>query len=80
MGPDQVAAGDLARSLFDRAFDRWFEEQLADPPEGMRRILRRRLRFDQGPRARLRAAAFDLSQWRDFHGDWNYTIKPHNAS
>jgi ATP-dependent helicase/nuclease subunit A len=66
----QVAGGEIARTLFDRAFDRWFEDQLAAPPEGMRRILRRRLRFDQGPRARLRQAAFELAQWRDFPTPW----------
>lgn len=66
----EVAPADVSGQLFDRAFDRWFEEQLADPPEGVRRILRRRMRFDDGPRARLRQAAFELSQWRDFRTAW----------
>lgn len=66
----QVAPGDVSGLLFDRAFDPWFEEQLADPPEGVRRLLRRRMRFDDGPRARLRQAAFELSQWRDFPTAW----------
>jgi len=52
----EVAPEDVAGPLFERAFDRWFEAQLAAPGEGVRRILRRRA-GDEGPRALLRTAA-----------------------
>src|SRR5262249_22797435 len=68
-----VAPDDVARRLFGRVFDRWFEAQLADPGPGVRRALRqqvRRRRSDDGPRARLRRAAWELVQWRDFPTPW----------
>src|SRR3989454_8909923 len=37
----EVAPDDRAQPLFNLAFDHWFERQLADPGEGVRRILRR---------------------------------------
>ena len=63
-----------ARRLFGHAFDLWLERALADPPEGVRRALRRRpstFRFDEsastdGPTDRLRSAAWRLAEWRDF--------------
>ncbi len=62
-----------ARRLFDRAFDGWLEEALADPPEGVRRALRRRTRGGFGsntspsePTRRLADAAWRLAEWRDF--------------
>ena len=62
-----------ARRLFDRAFDGWMEETLADPPEGIRRALRRRSAGGFGsqqspgePTRRLAAAAWRLAEWRDF--------------
>lgn len=66
-----VAAEDTARALFDRAFDRWFEAQLACPGPGMRRMLRRRAgRDDVGVRDRVRSAAWLLAEWRDFPAPW----------
>lgn len=72
-----------ARRLFDEAFDGWLQEQLADPPPAVRRALRRspamaftaqpRPRQD-GPIDRLRAAAWDLADWRDFPASW--TMRP----
>src|SRR5215470_316949 len=59
----EVGAEDVVRPLFDLAFDRWFEQQLAQPREGVRRILRRRTR-EEGPRESLRAAARALSERR----------------
>ena len=57
--------------MFDEAFGRWLQEQLADPPEGVRRALRRSaFGGDDGPIDRLRKAAWDLAQWRDFTGPW----------
>ena len=81
----EVAPDDLAQPLFNLAFDRWFEQQLANPGEGVRRILRRppRREFDgglnatlarrprgEGPRRILRKAAWDLVRERDFTASW----------
>ncbi|CAN5852339.1 UvrD-helicase domain-containing protein [soil metagenome] len=63
--------------LFDEAFGAWIQEQLADPPEGVRRGLRRsvwagfgRTAKEDGPIDRLRRAAWELTQWRDFDAAW----------
>ncbi len=63
--------------LFREAFDAWLQALLEDPPEGVRRSLRRSSRArrpgeddEDGPVQRLRRAAFELAQWRDFRGDW----------
>ena len=57
--------------LFDEAFGRWLQEQLANPPEGIRRALRRStFSGDNGPVDRLRSAAWELAQWRDFTTPW----------
>jgi ATP-dependent exoDNAse (exonuclease V) beta subunit len=69
----QVAPEDVARRLFARVFDRWFEGQLANPGPGVRRALRHPVRArtpEEGPRARLRRAAWELVQWRDFPTPW----------
>ncbi|MFY9573342.1 MAG: UvrD-helicase domain-containing protein [Blastocatellia bacterium] len=81
----EVAPEDTARPLFELAFDRWFEQQLADPGEAVRRILRRRPRreyrrdlpgilarrpIDTGPRRALRGAARELIERRDFPAPW----------
>jgi ATP-dependent exoDNAse (exonuclease V) beta subunit len=65
-----------AERLFNEAFRGWLQEQLEDPPEGVRRALRRsawsrdgRDRAD-GPIERLRRAARELAEWRDFDGAW----------
>ena len=64
--------------LFEEAFGGWLQAQLADPPEGVRRALRRsspasfspgNARHD-GPVDRLRRAAWELTQWRDFPTPW----------
>ena len=65
----EVAADDLTRPLFGLAFDRWFEGQLANPGEGVRRILRRRPK-DDGPKGMLRYAARALAERRDFPAPW----------
>ena len=66
-----------AGRLFDEAFGAWFQSILEDPPEGVRRSLRRTSRGvrpgdvdEDGPMERLRRAAFDLAEWRDFRGAW----------
>jgi ATP-dependent helicase/nuclease subunit A len=81
----EVAPDDRAIPLFDRAFERWFEEQLQEPSEGVRRILRRlprkewsgkrsgtltRRQRDNGPKRLLRAAAWSLACERDFSTPW----------
>jgi ATP-dependent exoDNAse (exonuclease V) beta subunit len=65
-------------ALFDQAFDRWFEEALAEAPEGVRRSLRRSSRAvrpgeldEDGPRERLRRAGLELIEWRDFGSAWS---------
>jgi ATP-dependent helicase/nuclease subunit A len=81
----EVAPDDLAYPLFDLAFERWFERQLAAPDEGVRRILRRLPRKDfggrrsgtlarrpreSGPKPILRSAAWELVRERDFTTPW----------
>jgi ATP-dependent helicase/nuclease subunit A len=57
--------------LFDEAFGRWLQEELVDPAEGVRRALRRSaFGGDEGPIHRLRQAAWELTQWRDFTAPW----------
>ncbi len=64
--------------LYDEAFRRWMEEQLANPPEGVRRSLRRpgfsgfgsQNDADAGPIGRISRAGWELIQWRDFDGTW----------
>ncbi|OFW06150.1 MAG: hypothetical protein A3I61_18420 [Acidobacteria bacterium RIFCSPLOWO2_02_FULL_68_18] len=66
-----------AQRLFDQAFDLWLQRQLEEPPEGIRRSLRRTGRAvrpgepdEDGPIERLRRAAHELTAWRDFGGPW----------
>jgi ATP-dependent helicase/nuclease subunit A len=66
-----------ARRVFDEAFSAWFQAGLERPPEGVRRSLRRSSRGfrpgdvdEDGPMERLRRAGFDLTDWRDFRGEW----------
>jgi ATP-dependent exoDNAse (exonuclease V) beta subunit len=66
-----------AEQLFNQAFSAWLQTQLEHPPEGVRRSLRRGSRGfrpgdadDDGPIERLRRAAWDLTEWRDFRGVW----------
>ena len=67
----EVLTEDAAFRTFDDAFGRWLQEQLAGPPEGVRRALRRTaFGGDDGPIDRLRNAAWELTGWRDFTGDW----------
>jgi ATP-dependent exoDNAse (exonuclease V) beta subunit len=69
----EIAPDDVAESLFDAAFERWFQVTLAAPGEGVRRVLRRRELADrEGPRPTLRAAAEVLNEWRDFDCKWQH--------
>ena len=68
----EVAAGESADRLFDQAFDAWFQEVVGDPPEGVRRLLRRKGRFRDAPSQRevLRDAGWSLADHRDFDTGW----------
>jgi ATP-dependent exoDNAse (exonuclease V) beta subunit len=68
-----IASPDEAERLLDQAFDGWFQQALADPPEGVRRILRRRPRGfgAAGPRDSLRGALVSLCEHRDFDAAWS---------
>jgi ATP-dependent exoDNAse (exonuclease V) beta subunit len=60
-----------AERLYTEAFDRWLQERLEDPPEGLRRSLRRKTAAaDDGPAQRLRQAGWTLAAWRDFPAPW----------
>ncbi len=67
----EVLTEPASARLFDEAFGRWLQEVLADPPGGVRRALRRSaFGGEDGPVDRLRKAAWDLAQWRDFTAPW----------
>jgi ATP-dependent exoDNAse (exonuclease V) beta subunit len=67
----EVEAGEEQDHLFGQAFDGWFQGVIADPPEGVRRLLRRKVKpGDVPPRELLRQAGRDLSEHRDFGGPW----------
>ncbi len=70
-----------ADRLYGEAFHAWLQEQLADPPEGVRRALRRSSYAGfragpglpspgEGPIDRLRSAGRALVEWRDFPHPW----------
>jgi ATP-dependent exoDNAse (exonuclease V) beta subunit len=65
----EVAAEDHAEALAEQAFESWFQAALAEPQEGIRRILRRRSRT-QPPREMLRSAFGSLVDHRDFPNSW----------
>ena len=68
----EAADEDQQERLFDVAFERWFQTTLDHPPEGVRRVLRRksRDRNRSGPRDVLRSAGLALIGQRDFDGRW----------
>jgi len=76
----EVAAEDLSGDFFSRAFDQWFERALAEPGEGLRRMLRRGSRERGGPRALLRNAAWELARWRDFPAPWRHQTFDRSAA
>ena len=68
-----------AKRLYGQAFDLWLQRALDDPPEGLRRSLRRTSRVQAfgsdegtggGPAARLQRAGWALVEWRDFPTAW----------
>src|SRR6185437_15762298 len=68
----EVMPEEEAERLFEHCFDAWFQEALRSPPEGVRRVLRRRARGRDrlGPREALREAAWKLCGHRDFTAPW----------
>jgi ATP-dependent exoDNAse (exonuclease V) beta subunit len=65
----QVASEEEAGSIADAAFENWFQQILSDPPEGVRRILRRRS-GRLSPREQLRGAMQTLREHRDYPTRW----------
>jgi ATP-dependent exoDNAse (exonuclease V) beta subunit len=65
----EVLTEPKAEALYTRAFVAWLQEKLENPPEGIRRALRRRS-FDDDPVDRLRRAGWQLADWRDFRTPW----------
>jgi ATP-dependent helicase/nuclease subunit A len=72
-----VLTEDQARRRYDAAFAAWFQAALREMPEGVRRSLRRSSRPGMGgdadadgPVDRLRAAGWNLTEWRDFPAAW----------
>jgi ATP-dependent exoDNAse (exonuclease V) beta subunit len=67
-----VASPDESARLLERAFDDWFQRVLSDPPEGVRRFLRRRPRGRdaRGARETLLGAVRTLVEHRDFTASW----------
>src|SRR5438094_5387413 len=66
-----------ADRLYARAFRAWLQEALENPPEGLRRALRRTsfpafgvAAESNGPIDRLRTAGRMLADWRDFPHPW----------
>lgn len=58
-----------SRRLFRETFDLWLHQQLAAPPEGLRRFLSRPSR--EAPSRVLGAAAWQLAEWRDMDRPWS---------
>jgi ATP-dependent helicase/nuclease subunit A len=65
----EVASEEEAEALANEAFDIWFESILSNPPDGIRRILRRRS-GRLSPREQLRGAMHGLREHRDFPQRW----------
>jgi ATP-dependent helicase/nuclease subunit A len=60
-----------AERLYGEVFRDWLQRQLEQPPDGVRRALRRSS-FDaqNGPVKRLERAGWTLVEWRDFSTPW----------
>jgi len=75
--PDfRVVTEPEAKQLYRRAFRSWIETCYQDPPDGVRRALRRsslrdrRDEQDGGPVERLSDAGWSLAAWRDLRAPW----------
>ncbi len=76
-----VLTDSQAEQLYARAFQAWLQQALGDPPEGLRRALRRTsapmfsgLDDRSGPIDRLRRAGRLLAEWRDFSRPWSRSM------
>lgn len=65
----EVLSESGTRAIAEEAFDGWFQNTLSDPPEGVRRVLRRRS-GKQLPRELLRNGMLSLLEHRDFPARW----------
>jgi ATP-dependent exoDNAse (exonuclease V) beta subunit len=70
----EVATEEEKDRLCRRVFDRWLQEKLADPPPGIRRLMRRPAIGDEGPVESLYKAGHELLDVRDFPAPWQ--IRP----
>src|SRR5262245_20020800 len=72
----QVLTEAGSERVFNEAFTTWLHVQLENPPEGVRRALRRSVWSrdgrdnDDGPIDRIRRAGRELAEWRDFPAPW----------
>jgi ATP-dependent helicase/nuclease subunit A len=69
----EVLLEPVAAQVLDGVVDQWLQEILEAPSEGVRRVLRRAYRDEEGeagPRAALRKAVRALAEWRDFNAPW----------
>ncbi|MEO8256741.1 MAG: UvrD-helicase domain-containing protein [Acidobacteriota bacterium] len=72
----EVLTEPRAARIYDDAFRAWLHDRLEQPPEGVRRALRRSVwsrdgrDHDDGPIDRIRRAGRELAEWRDFDGVW----------
>ena len=58
------------RRLMDRAFGRWLEERLEVGSIPLKRVLARHSREGEAPTAKLRRAASEFAEWRDYSAAW----------
>ena len=66
---------DDGEALYDEAFDAFWQSTLADPPVGVRRLLRQRSwRWNEGPRQQLYRAGRQLVGHRDFATPWRSAL------
>ncbi len=70
----EIATEEEKDRLYRRVFNRWLQEKLSDPPEGVRRLLRRPAIWDEGPVDDLYRAGYELLDVRDFPARWQ--IRP----
>ena len=61
-----------APRLFARAFSKWIQERLSNPPPGLRRALSRAASWapNRSPLGQIENAAWRLVEWRDFPRPW----------
>ncbi|MCB9646230.1 MAG: UvrD-helicase domain-containing protein [Deltaproteobacteria bacterium] len=72
-----------ARRVYDQAFARFIQDQLAAPTETLSRALSRPLYGDQLPLERLADAGWQLCEWRDYDAPWQedyYDLPAHMDS